>query len=1807
VRRSISRNLAIAAGLLLLAACSRQQAGSVTIVEFSPAGQTDRYTNLSIEFSQAMVLQDRVDALIDSMPISFAPDINVRYKWTDTHTLRILPTEPLRPSTSYTVRIRPDITGSPEVRLRGDRQFRFHTPTIRVGRILHYLERQPDDPRQAVFTITVEFNEAVEPVELSRHLQIRGDVMVGRRPIEFEVLSEKAASALKVVTEPLVIGDEDGALSLRIASGLPAVGGAVPLAEDRVEEIGFMGREDLKVEGVRPQELGARSFGVAIRLSSPADPDQVAPYIEVEPALEYRILEAGAQLQLSGDFRPGSAYTVRLRTGLTARDGSQLEETFEQRVVLRSLEPSIGFASPGIYLARQGLQNVAIESINMEGFHLEIEKVYRNNLVHYLTFGDYSFFSGNLGRRIHEEDIPLSLPRNEVGVVTVNFEQFLSEHQVGLFRLIVREADRYWRSEQKTVLLTDIGMIGKRAGDELSVWTASTRSLEPISGAEITLYSKTNQVLGSARTDAQGKAVLSELARFADEFEPFVVVAENGESFSYLMFEQCEISRADFDVDGRPFLDRGYEAFLYGDRGVYRPGDTVHLASIIRGTDAVVPPSFPVRLRLLRPDGRALLEQQARVQDDGLVEFEVDIPAFAQTGRYQAHLLGPDPDPIGTLHFSVEEFMPDRMKVEVGTDQSSYRTGERLEASVQGTMLFGPPAAGRKLDASLLILAAPFRPDGYASFAFGDPDVEFAAHTEKLSGMALDDQGRADLGFDVPASLRPGASLQGVVEASVSEQGGRAVTGRTTVDLHPYPFYIGLRRQREGYASVGQEEEFEFVALDPEGRPASTTSLTVSFARFRWRTILQRDRSGRYRYISEKSIDPIDSRAISSATEPGSFTFVPPTWGQYRVAISDPGSGATTAVTFYASGSGYTPWSMDRPGEVDLELDRPSYRSGDRARVLVKAPFGGRLLLTVEREKVLYDRWIVMDGNTTEVQLPVPEEFLPNAYVTATLVRSIDSVEEQAPMRAYGTVPIYVDASEHEIEVGLECPEVARPNRTMPVTVRLSDDQSRPIGGSGSGAFVTIAAVDEGILQLTDFRTPDPSDFFYGKKRLGVTTYDIFALLLPEEERSSLFSSPGGDRAAAIQMGHLSPATARRVKPVALWSGILGVGEDGSVRTDFEIPEYNGQLRVMAVASAGDRFGAGARDVVVRDPIVLTPTFPRFLGPGDEVRIPVTVFNGTGAAGSFSISLNAEGPAQVVGDEALTVRLAADEEIAAAFSVRALNSLGTVEFLVTAEGGGHLSESRTEVGVRPAAPPISETGAGSVLAGDPGTFRMPANWMSGTASYTLTVTPFPAIEFAGGLQYLLRYPHGCVEQTTSKAFPLVYFNDLAQVADPEMFASAAPEYYLEEAILKLTGMQLSDGGFAFWPNGLTASEWGSMYALHFLTEARKAGYAVPEGVLRQGAKYARTILFAPVQAAPGKRPVGIYRWTARHRQLLQTYSGYVLSLMGSPERGALNHLLEATRDDLSSEGRVLLAGAFALAGDTETGFRLLPTSIRPVDTVRETGRTFGSSVRNTALILSILADVAPDHPSIGDLVRFLSERAEAGRWGTTQENAWAFMALGKILRTEGDRDYTGTLFVDGASRGELLPEPFSISGDDLGGQEIRIEIEGSGRAYYRWEARGIPVGQTFREADEGLQLRRRYLDVAGAPARPDSLIHGDMYVVELRVQALGQSIDNLVIDDMLPAGLEIENPRLESRAAVDWLPDNTLTPEHMDIRDDRLLLYLNLRSGVEQRFYYAVRAVTAGDFVLPPVTGECMYDPALRSVSSSGSIRVVRR
>ncbi|HUU44169.1 MAG TPA: hypothetical protein VM118_00425, partial [Acidobacteriota bacterium] len=618
----------------------------------------------------------------------------------------------------------------------------------------------------------------------------------------------------------------------------------------------------------------------------------------------------------------------------------------------------------------------------------------------------------------------------------------------------------------------------------------------------------------------------------------------------------------------------------------------------------------------------------------------------------------------------------------------------------------------------------------------------------------------------------------------------------------------------------------------------------------------------------------------------------------------------------------------------------------------------------------------------------------------------------------------------------------------------------------------------------------------------------------------------------------------------------------------------------------GNRFGSASHEIIVRDRIVMQESFPRFVAPNDLVEGFVSVFNNLGRTADIDVTLDLDGPAGLISDSVVTLRLPADGEGNATFCLHADLVPGVIRCRLAATSGNDTARTSFELPNRPAQPLKTMSGSGVVTAQEPATFTLPGGWVNGTDRYIVRTSSLVAVRFARDIQYLLRYPYGCLEQTTSRLFPLLYFNDLAKIVQPELFGGGGPSYFIQEGIARLRSMEFADGSFAFWRGGSRRHHWSTVYASHFLVEARKAGYHVEDDF------YQRVLNNVTNIARGRSRDVS----DKEHR----IYAAFVLAKAGQLTNTIVNYLKDVYADDLPAAARFQMAGALALAGETDYAATLIPADVQPDLFEPETGGTFRSGVRSTAILLDVMLAIAPDHPSVPVLAQSLMESLGERRWYTTQSTSFALMALGAFFKDRAAPDFIGTLRIAGDSAYAIDTASFMLTKQDCADREVTISIDGAGPCFYYWQASGVSVAHAAEEFDRGIKVRRTYLDENGDALDTDSIRLGCRVIGVITAEAENKPLDNVVINDLIPAGFEIENPRIKTSPALSWIPQQAQPIDHQDIRDDRLLIFTDLRPGRPLRYFYSLRAVSAGEFVVPPVAAECMYNPVIAGAASSG-------
>lgn len=1529
---------------------------------------------------------------------------------------------------------------------------------------------------------------------------------------------------------------------------------------------------------------------ICIWFSQNVDLEKAKGYIVITPELPFHIEDSYFGIKIYADFKPDTKYKIEILKNIPSKEGVVLKDAFAKEVITSDYDSTVKFKVPGMYMSLKGNYTIPVEVMNLDKIEVNIHKVYENNIVYLLNHRTSYSIPRDIGLDVREKEIETGIEKNVAKDVLLDMRDILEEDPHGLFFIEVNKPDDYWGGDSKLVLTTDIGIVTKKSGSDLLVWLNSLTTTGPISHTTVKVFTKTNQQILQGTTDENGIIHFKDVDWSGDK-KPYIITASNNYDLSYIELDRCVISETAFDISGRSYMSSGYEGFVYTDRGVYRPGERANIKAILREAGWKLPESFPVIFEINRPDGKSYKKVNGMLSEFGVVDVGVDIVDYALTGVYSIKLMLPGDDKvIGIAEFNVEEFLPDRLKVAIDVPDKRFTISDEIPVIVKAEQFFGAAATGRDVELNCDLKFTEFKPKDFKDYIFTDEENTFSLKTIRLGEQKTDGDGKASFIVKIPQGVLSPSALDCSIQAVVKEVGGRAVTAYTKRIIDPYPYYIGIRKITKGYALSGKPIKFDYVILSPEGKNIEAPELEIEVSKIIWNNILKKDSNDRYRYVSEKYEEIIFNDIISSGNLSGRYEYTPKSCGDYIIRLKTGEKNTHIAgVKFYCSGYGHTPWAMEKPDKIELSLDKKFYKEGDIAKLLIKSPFKGKAIIVVSKDNVLSAQTTELTDLTQEVVLDINGDFSPNAYCSVTVIRPLVKSEEWITHRAYGIIPITVDNSTHKLNISIDSPQRIKPNNDVEINVEVKDS-----AGNAKEAELSIALVDEGILQLTDFKAPDPFDFFYGKRANSISTYDIYSLLLPDFEQKKIGadSVPSADKLKKPEFDpkkHLNPISAKRVQPLALWKGSLITNSTGKASATFKIPQFTGNIRVMAVVSSGGDFGNSESDMKVAEPLMIEPTIPRFLASNDEFILPVSVYNKTGVDGEASVSLKTSDGFRILGVSKQSVYVDKDKEAVVKFKLKASDVPQKGKIQVQAFLADYTTSQTTEIAIRPTAPFTSISGAGFITAPSDTTFKLPSNWLKGTQNYSLVVMSLPCLKFAGGLKFLAEYPYGCIEQTTSCTYPLLYLKDAASATESNKYSPETIDDYVNDGIQKVLSMQTYSGGFAMWPGYQNPYDWGSIYATDFLVEADKAGYAVPQIDKKMALDYLEKLL------SKEKTPLN-----------LKAYSCFVLSKAGRVKQSWIRRLQEK-EDELLPSSRFYLAASLFSLGDRKAVSDILGQGLPDEKIFRETGGTLRSYTKENAIALSVYMDLEPKNVLVPVLVKRLESSMVNGNWQTTQDNAAALLALGKYARYFEDMkysNYSGNIIVGKETVAEFDNEhKAEVRGLNLGNKDIKISVQGEGVAYYYWNAEGIPLGVKVKEKDKGIKIRRRLFTRDGSLVNLNKIKHGDVVVVEILINA-DMAYSNVIVEDLLPACFEIENPRLASTEKVEWIKNDAFEPDHIDIRDDKLLLFTDLPNTKDLYYRYAVRAVTKGKFELPPISASCMYDPSIVSVNGQGRVKV---
>tara|TARA_R100001129_G_scaffold173655_2_gene145353 strand:+ start:5131 stop:10584 length:5454 start_codon:yes stop_codon:yes gene_type:complete len=1515
-----------------------------------------------------------------------------------------------------------------------------------------------------------------------------------------------------------------------------------------------------------------------------------ASYVSVDGMTNPTVETEQKQICVDG-LDHGKRYRVTLREGLPSAVDEQLEAPVTLDIYVRDRQPAARFNGNAFVLPSQGRHGIPLVTINTSSAKLSLFRVGERALTQVLERSDFltqldaysrENIRDQIGAPVWEGTIEVASEQNSEVTTSVPVDEMLPEREPGVYVLTATpEGDTSENWEAKATqwfVISDIGMSTFSGADGLSVFLRSLETAEPLGNVSLTLLARNNEVLGTASTDADGRADFAAgLMRGAAGLAPAALLARQGEGdFVFL-----DLTRSGFDLSDRGVAGRaapgGIDVMAWTERGIYRPGETVHLSALARDDQANALDDLPLTVILQRPDGK----EDRRAISDGQAlgghALQFALPLNAMTGTWTARIFSdPDRPALTEKTFLVEDFQPDRIEFDLTAPDTQLSVSRPVTVAIDGRYLYGAPAAG--LQASGTVTVSTTRElAGWPGYVFGLDDEETEARRFDVSANGpLDAEGKGEI--DLAVSDLPSTSrfLTADLTVELRETGGRAVERSITVPVRSDEAKIGIKPAFDGdRTGENTTAAFSLIAVDAEGEriamPGTEWSLVKVERNYQW-----------YRTGSSWNYEAVDysteiaDGTIDLATDEPARVEAPVGWGRYRLDVTGP-DGEESSYVFDA-GWYVEAKSTETPDGLEIALDRDTYAPGDTAKLHVASRFAGELLVTIGSDRLITSVTESIPADGATIDLPVTDDWGAGTYVTATLYRPADDADSRMPMRAIGVKWVSIDPGDHKIDVSMELPEQTRPRQPLTIPVTLAGLTP------GEEAYVSVSAVDVGILNLTRHKTPDPEDWYFGQRALGLEIRDIYGRLIDGGAGAAGRLRSGGDGMEMRAEG--SPPTE---KLVAFFEGPVKVGPDGTAEVSFDIPQFNGTVRVNAVAWSKQAVGHAENQVIIRDPVVITASMPQFLAPGDSSRLLIELANTDGPAGAYELTASSHSD-KVTVDATREIELGEGARTAITLPLEGF-APGADAVQIALVGPDGLSLNRDEpIEVRPAALPIT-TKSVVELSANGGSLRVDRELLQGSllegASVSIGVTRNADFDVASLLMALDLYPYGCAEQTTSRALPLLYLSEL-DTAD--RFDSAEIRERIEGAINRLVSYQSASGSFGLWGPG-SGDLWLDAYVTDFITRAREKGFAVPEEATQLALDNLQNQLAYTTDIQD--QGAGI---------------AYALYVMARSRKASVSDLRYYADTQLMSfptpMAQAQIGAALSLYGDqprAAESFRTAFQRVKATAGLLQDRADYGSSLRDGAGILALVAESDPAPELVPELIGFIGSRLDERRYTSTQENAW--MVLAARALEEANRKIT--IEVNGETKQGAWQE--SLTGDELLANPVTLINRGDETVDVAVTTVAAPA-EPLPAGGDGFTIDRAYYTLDGEPTTISQVAQTDRFVVVLTMSEANKWPSRVVVTDLLPAGFTIDNPRIMGSADLknmEWLGSPSAV--HSEFRKDRFVAAFDRNASSDRSFTaaYVVRATTPGTYAHPAAVVEDMYRPELSARTATSVLRVI--
>ncbi|MDR2512458.1 MAG: hypothetical protein LBD01_01460 [Puniceicoccales bacterium] len=1562
-----------------------------------------------------------------------------------------------------------------------------------------------------------------------------------------------------------------------------------------------------------------------------------ASHVTCTPAVAFAVeaeasYSGAGQLSFHGAFAPGKSYRFSVDKDLMAEDGTRLGAEQAFSVVIPWRAPHLKIDVEGRYIPPGGDYLLPVKSVNVSQIKARVFRVPVQNIVQfaareaglYKTFwdgdaGEDAANASELGTEVREHIFPLKLPKDRVGISLLDLGESLPESRRGVFAVLLKgaplpgstktrgsgddEGDSAPGVDERLLCLSDIGLSAQHSGSALLVWATSLSQGKPLAGVTLKLYQSNNLIASTTTTDAQGLARLPFAARDGaktDGPQPFLLVASTAdESDSTFLSIRPQTLVRTINKGGRHYLAQGEcEAFVFSDRGIYRHGDPILAQVLLRDDAGKAPASFPLTLELCKPGGAIFktFPLMPDAQGAAVPESELAIPEAQPSGQWALKVRVPGKkEPIGTHHFVVETFVPPQIRVAVKALPKQVEDGKALTFKIGSEFLFGRPAASLNAEATVVFADAPFEPKGWEGYTFGRlGEGKSVSRVIRLPAKRLGESGEAEFQLDPlrhrQGLYKPAAAVKATVEGTVFDPGGRPVSARCDTIYHAHPFYIGLRSEGFPFVQSGIANIFRVAAVRVDGtRYAEPGNARVVLNKL---SVIHnyRKEGNRYEWTVETIRQPVSTQEIQLlADADASLSLHVPSEGRYELHVVHTGSQVGSSLVFHAARDAVglaaaRADSADSP--VEILFEKESAVPGEVLQGVVKSPVAGMALVTLRNARYEHAFTLLVEvGEPAAFPMLITDVCYPSVDVSVVVVRPVKPVTTPEAWRA------------HRFLATRTLP-VLRPQGTLHValltTVRIVDGgsivnarvdvQDADVKALKDG-FVTLMLVDEGILTLTKEPLPSPAAFFAAPRHMPVNVHDVFGKLFPVLKKEPLVLSTdavagGGGESSVLR--RMSPVLTRRFKPLAFWSSCIPV-KNGLAEASFSLPEFSGEVRVTAVAWTANASGSAKLQVEIKPQIVAKADAPRFLASGDSAGVSLAIYNESDRTAEVEVHAKVSGAGSFAEGQGGIFKMVLEagttqtlrQRIVAALSPGCNHAI--VSF--TVQGCGEKHVERIEIPVRPALPWERQVVIGSLQPGAEKLFSIPETPYSALATHKVRLSKNPGVELEPALRYLTEYPYGCLEQTTSSVFPLVFAHgEVAKVLGGDSDFKKLSEGFVEAALERLTTMRRG-ASFTTWPgNGDTplsnAPVEHTLYAMRFIAEASRVGFKIPSQL-------------RDIQDSLRWEILGDSRSSLRAR----AHACHVLASRGLPEANAMFRL----KDDLDKFDVCALAHlsrAFALASN-------LPDAASVAERIK-----LPATVEELSLSVLAMLEVRPDAPQVLEwLSRLASLRdPRTGRWKSTWENAHALQAFAAYSRRNASPQGLFSYELTADNGAAMSGGPTSaIVAEFKGGSWAKLKNTGNTPIYFSVETRAIPA-LDMGAAENGVRVCRRFYDLDGEPLDASALRTGQTLVVGLELELLNpeEPLDDVVVQELLPACFEVQPGAILKEAP--WKPSHNWLV-NVETRDDRVLIFGKLSKPLSRVFYRA-NVVSPGEFVLPAPFAEDMYRPEYWARGKPGNLKI---